>query len=194
MKEVGKIYSAVDADELEAGDLVVCGDNLSDAGDKNKEPCELQRIEGEGVDYRFVAIDEFSYGWALARLVCPKKHAETYKAWKTGAKVEMYVCPTWMSVEDPDWSETYNYRIREEDPYAELKKAHAEGKTIQILTLTDEWVDCEPYWDSDVKCYRVKPEPKTRRMTNKELAKIGEEAILKIKEMIEELSNDNEEE
>ena len=130
MKEVGKIYSAVDADELEAGDLVVCGDNLSDAGDKNKEPCELQRIEGEGVDYRFVAIDEFSYGWALARLVCPKKHAETYKAWKAGAKVEMpHPCydDKWAQVAKPSWAES------------------------------DE--------------YRIKPEPKTRRMTLNELAK-----------------------
>lgn len=28
-KEVGKIYSAVDADELEVGDLVIVGNNLA---------------------------------------------------------------------------------------------------------------------------------------------------------------------
>ena len=52
----------------------------------------------------------------------------------------------------------------------------------------------EPFWDAKVEEYRIKPESEKRRMTNRELAKIGEEAILKIKEMIEELSNDNEEE
>lgn len=47
-----------------------------------------------------------------------------------------------------------------EDPYAELKKAYAEGKTIQIFDLTNTWVDLKhvPKWKSSVDKYRIKPE------------------------------------
>ena len=49
------------------------------------------------------------------------------------------------------------------DPYAELKKAHAEGKVIQWHTGTS-WIDhilpdnWEPIWIHPVKDYRIKPD------------------------------------
>ena len=46
------------------------------------------------------------------------------------------------------------------DPYAELKKAHADGKVIQVNHVADGWITCtKPNWLSDVDAYRVKPEP-----------------------------------
>lgn len=48
------------------------------------------------------------------------------------------------------------------DPYAELKKAHAEGKVIQIKGITGvddyDWKDCDPQWAPNRE-YRIKPEP-----------------------------------
>lgn len=48
------------------------------------------------------------------------------------------------------------------DPYAELKKAHAEGKVIQCITIDGEWVDCTslnpPRWNVLPENYRIKPE------------------------------------
>lgn len=73
-----------------------------------------------------------------------------------------------------NWGTTYRVPLstpypnpKPADPYAELKKAHAAGKVIQISThyvgtsVTDneEWSDCEPQWAKSRK-YRVKPEPK----------------------------------
>jgi len=52
--------------------------------------------------------------------------------------------------------------VKNEDPYAELKKAHAAGKTIQYLSHNDGcWNDCAfgiPSWSSKYE-YRIKPEP-----------------------------------
>ena len=47
------------------------------------------------------------------------------------------------------------------DPYAELKKAHAEGKVIECITGTDRrWMAMqgEPRWFLPVEDYRIKPE------------------------------------
>ena len=48
------------------------------------------------------------------------------------------------------------------DPYAELKKAHAEGKVIQFFSKTSGWYDCNelnpPEWTSPPERYRIKPE------------------------------------
>lgn len=49
------------------------------------------------------------------------------------------------------------------DPYAELKKAHADGKVIQGFFRGDEsWVNlATPSWKDPVECYRIKPEEPT---------------------------------
>jgi uncharacterized protein YodC (DUF2158 family) len=58
-----------------------------------------------------------------------------------------------------DWG----YANRQEpDPYAELKKAHAEGKVIQLKPLDRPWEDLEdPDFAAPISCYRIKPEPET---------------------------------
>jgi len=50
------------------------------------------------------------------------------------------------------------------DPYAELKAAHAAGKTIQLnygrWLGKDDWRDFAPNdWSCPLKDYRIKPEP-----------------------------------
>jgi len=131
MKEVGKIYSAVDADELEAGDIVAVADHVSEL----KDTCifTLHNIMGNGYQYRFIVVSDLSY--CLAKLVCPKKHAKAFWAWKNGAKVRVKDNFTGEFVETiPTWNEEDEYIIVEEkDP--------------------------------------IKPEPKKRLMTNRELAK-----------------------
>jgi uncharacterized protein YodC (DUF2158 family) len=51
------------------------------------------------------------------------------------------------------------------DPYAELKKAHAEGKVIQYNCNSDakpDWEDIDdPQFGDGPECYRIKPEPET---------------------------------
>lgn len=49
------------------------------------------------------------------------------------------------------------------DPYAELKKAHAEGKVIQFKPHGCSWEDIEdPDFTAHLRCYRIKPdEPST---------------------------------
>ena len=46
------------------------------------------------------------------------------------------------------------------DPYAELKQAAWDGKTIQILRIDDTWTDARttPAFNLDVEYYRIKPE------------------------------------
>ena len=68
-KEVGKIYSAVDADELEAGDIVCCGNAKS----KLYYETVIKNIRGDCEEYRFDT--ERNY-YTLAKLICSKKHAE----------------------------------------------------------------------------------------------------------------------
>lgn len=50
--------------------------------------------------------------------------------------------------------------MKDNDPYAELKKAYAEGKTIQVRQPSGVWVDLSshPKWVWDADCYRIKPE------------------------------------
>ena len=48
------------------------------------------------------------------------------------------------------------------DPYAELKKAHAEGKVIEHRNMGDTWTTCAlPSWMFPPDFYRIKPKPET---------------------------------
>lgn len=65
--------------------------------------------------------------------------------------------------EDPIHAVSCGYKIRLKpppDPYAELKAAHAAGKTIQFLSGGVAWRDCDgpPLYFSNLE-YRIKPEP-----------------------------------
>ena len=68
----------------------------------------------------------------------------------------------------------YMFRFFYYDPNYDCKKGLAEGKQIQYRLKNEGtgWKDCgtEPWWD-DAYDYRIKPEePKSRRMTYRELA------------------------
>jgi len=120
MKQVGKIYSAVDADELEAGDIVISANNLISLKKYElkglSEP--LRMIRGKEFANRFETF--FGVGWYnFAKLVCPKKHAKVYKAFQNGAKVERYCYDDdyedgeWCLDNKPFWYEDFEYRIAE---------------------------------------------------------------------------------
>ena len=59
---------------------------------------------------------------------------------------------------------TWKFRIVTEvdDPYAELKAAHAAGKVIQYKSSSGVWSDVTPSWCVEPARYRIKPEPKYR--------------------------------
>lgn len=124
-KEVGKIYSAVDADELEVGDLVIVGNNLAYVN-YNHGTDKLTGIKGRGEAHRFSIGDGFRY--SLAKLICPKKHAEVYKAWKNGAKIECYNTfkKEWQAAGDsPKFYEEDDYRIAQTDNKEDIKSIPA---------------------------------------------------------------------
>ena len=60
---------------------------------------------------------------------------------------------------EPDLS---GYSWAKQDPYADLKKAQADGKVIQGVDYDGGWVDLRPdciVWASSPDKYRIKPEP-----------------------------------
>ena len=164
MKEVNKIYSAVDAEELEAGDIVILENTLETLESKIKTGAEtiLARINPISWAHRFRTNNDIDY--MLAKLICPKEHAEVYKAWKNGAKVEEHIFNgEWVIVDKPRFHDGIEYRIAEaekdNDPFAELKNAYIAGKTIQYKLDGNTWTDWNfPTFDGDVKDYRIKLE------------------------------------
>ena len=84
---------------------------------------------------------------------------DSHGQWYT--HVKFYECVGALS---PDkWFGT-KYRIVTEvdDPYAELKEAHAAGKVIQYKSSSGVWSDVAPSWCVEPARYRIKPEPKYR--------------------------------
>ena len=94
--------------------------------------------------------------------------ADEKQAFREGKKIEWQFSRTpfpeeWHLCHEKDlWKDDFNYRVKPIDPYAELKKAHAEGKTIQIfMDKKNAWEDLnhKPIWGDPVDTYRVKPSP-----------------------------------
>ncbi len=93
------------------------------------------------------------------------KHADLIHAWAEGAEIEVLAAvEEWRTTRLPSWLHTSTYRVKPEpDPYAELKAAHAAGKTIQMNCggpTRDDWRDqrTPPTWRIPANRYRVKPE------------------------------------
>lgn len=129
MKEIGKIYSAVDADELEVGDIIWC-ENAPICYEGRVRVGELKQIYDNHTCCRFVIGEynvktgdyDFCYqSYNFAKLICPKKHAEIYKAFKNGAKVERYCYDPddyydngeWLLDNKPSWDEDEEYRVKD---------------------------------------------------------------------------------
>lgn len=75
-----KVYTALNADELEIGDVVIAADTLYDIKQyvqKGKHVCEITSIESSDNTYRFEAIDTV---YALAYLIA--KRNDPYKEFK----------------------------------------------------------------------------------------------------------------
>jgi hypothetical protein len=91
-------------------------------------------------------------------------HADKIHKWAedTSLIVERrrYDSESWIRVSDPTWDEKYQYRIV--DPYADLKNALKDGKTIQMQMIEgyDEWRDMTLpiLWNFPVDRCRIKPE------------------------------------
>lgn len=94
------------------------------------------------------------------------KLSDTLRGIAEGAKWERYLSSEWIDAEpkyDPIVQIENGYKIRlkqPSDPAAELKAAHAAGKTIQFLSGGVAWRDCDgpPLYLSNLE-YRIKPEP-----------------------------------
>jgi uncharacterized protein YodC (DUF2158 family) len=57
-------------------------------------------------------------------------------------------------------AKTFLEKLEPADPYAELKKAHAEGKAIQYQSANGSWHDLEDFnFCTLAENYRIKPEP-----------------------------------
>lgn len=119
--------------------------------------------EQVGVGYRLALPDEvLTEGyeiWPLAEQCWCKGVNAGLTALQTTSNITCVRLPLSTPYPDPKLA----------DPYAELKKAQAEGKVIQISSFykgynpegygTEIWTDCMPQWAENRK-YRVKPEPK----------------------------------
>ena len=97
-----------------------------------------------------------------------KANKECFDYWLDGGEVlgkNTMVADTWIKVDsDRHWDcidiDDYKVSFVINDQYAEFRKALAEGKTIQWCFADDGWKDY-PYFDNEVKHYRIKPdEPK----------------------------------
>lgn len=88
-----------------------------------------------------------------------RTHADLIIEWANGAKIECYseVERKWVNVDSPRWSPSVPYR--KVDKFAELKKAHAEGKAIMYRSEFHNWwlrTLC-PIWLED-KEYALAPD------------------------------------
>lgn len=90
------------------------------------------------------------------------KYAEVIKAWADGAEIEWLNREgKWETIHWPSWGTNAQYRVKPKaDPYAELKAAHAAGKTIQCYSqYKKDWVTLtDPTWGWEHTSYRIKPE------------------------------------
>ena len=103
--DIGKLYSAIDADQLEPGDQVICADNMSDlkkfvaeAGGKNKNLVigVIETIADESETERFKLVNDIHY--SLAYLV---KKVE-YRPFKSTKELVDYWYSTYLKQIVPD--------------------------------------------------------------------------------------------
>ena len=102
-------------------------------------------------------------------------HAKEIKRWAScpdGTKVwykNTSTKKTW-HLNDWYWNGTGTYIV--DDEYAELRKAHADGKKIEVVTHIG-WVDAKinPEWKDKASSYRIKPKPKVAKMTMEQVIK-----------------------
>lgn len=122
------------------------------------------------------ALAEYLAPWTLGPSVekkpvlTPEQVADGWLEWHGGE------CPVWggsapivmlisgtIGVSVPAsyhfWEKEHGIIAYRPDPYESLKKAHSEGKVIQILDFGDYYDIPNPDWTASVARYRVKPQP-----------------------------------
>lgn len=134
-----KVYTTVNADELERGDLIIGADSLALLKEKvgigsEKDLFPLIEVRGEDTDYRFDTEEDY---FSLAYLVCTARNVKAFKAWHKSKKIEMeYAEPddreksVWrlFENEEPDWC-NYHYRpAKEYRPFASIDELITEFK------------------------------------------------------------------
>lgn len=118
MKQLGKIYSAVDAEELEVGDIVLVSDEPIHIL-QNDEYAEIGIIHHIHQNYCDAFYISETCCKHFAKLICPKKHAGIYWAFQNGAKIERYCYDDdyedgeWCLDNKPFWYEDFEYRVAE---------------------------------------------------------------------------------
>jgi hypothetical protein len=74
-------------------------------------------------------------------------------------EVPIHICGDPSSPCDMECMESYYRSVKPEpDPYAELKKAHASGKKLQVKVANQGWCDVDPSGPCWCGEYRIKPE------------------------------------
>ena len=129
-----KVYTAVNAYELNTGDIVYLADTVSRLkylvrlDDKNYLET-ISRIFKEEAKNRFA--DEDCFPYSLAYLVCPERNAEAFKAWHKGEKIEYA---------EPDENESSVWRLfeNEEPNWYKFHYRPAQVKEYRAFDSIDE--------------------------------------------------------
>lgn len=91
------------------------------------------------------------------------KYADVIHAYAEGAKIQWRVDDEdrWVDCNNPAFFEYCQYRVKpEEDPYKELKEAHARGEKIEVQVIGNWLPVCShPLWSEPVENYRIAPKP-----------------------------------
>lgn len=114
-----RVYSAVNADKLGPGDLVICADTLDNLKRAVHDDLVyiLDRVRGPDVPYRFSVVKESKYDYSeyeYAYLVCPARNVKAYYAWAEGKPIEVSLNDKdfIMSIVEPEWL-AYSYRPKQ---------------------------------------------------------------------------------
>ena len=147
-----RVYSSVNADELNKGDIVYVADTLgrlkgfidSDSNN-NFYVKDVDDISSESNEFRIgvIGMDGKIFYFNLAYLICPSYNAEAYKAWHEGKKIEIEYAEldenetsVWklFENEEPNWYK-FHYRPAQEKTAEKEYRAFA-----SIDELTTEFV------------------------------------------------------
>jgi hypothetical protein len=111
-------------------------------------------------------VDPANEGWRLCletELSRPPADVQIWRKGAWGERENVFIGEKLCTLD------TYRTKAEIPDPFAELKKAHAEGKTIQTLDM-HRWTDVvSPKWSVDPKFYRIKPELRTVQLTRDDI-------------------------
>ena len=144
-----RVYSSVNADELNKGDIVYVADTLgrlkgfidSDSNN-NFYVKDVDDISSESNEFRIgvIGMDGKIFYFNLAYLICPSYNAEAYKAWHEGKKIEIEYAEldenetsVWklFENEEPNW---YKFHYRQKKKKTAEKEYRAFASIDELTT------------------------------------------------------------